>query len=199
MTIENVMLTLNRLPKISAVIDAGTDWVAIGGIAVTLATVIAGALVTISTFKRTMRSQSELARAVALKDSRQGWINDLRGTCSEYIAAVGILQHQSDSREIHSIFIDKVTAVDSSAAAGLIADWEHEKRRARQSALALKSKIELLSNPNESDFRELIDLARAAFDRAVKVNGGSQEVCIQIVEKAQQILKTEWNRAKKME
>lgn len=199
MTIENVMMTLNRIPEIKAVVDTGTDWKILGGFVLTALAVALGSLVTIVSVSRTSKGQEKLARAVAIKDSRQAWINELRDVCSAYIAAIGILQYKSDNKEVYQIFVDKVTREDASKGAELVASWELQKRNIKQSALSLKAKIEMLSNPSEEGFQELIRLVSEAYKKANELEGGSDEVCEQIIGKCQVILKTEWNRAKNME
>lgn len=198
-TIENVMMTLNRIPEIKAVVDTGTDWKILGGFVLTALAVALGSLVTIVSVSRTSKGQEKLARAVAIKDSRQAWINELRDACSAYIAAIGILQYKTDNKEVYQIFVDKVTREDASKGAELVASWELQKRNIKQSALSLKAKIEMLSNPSEEGFQELIRLVSEAYKKANKLEGGSEEVCEQIIGKCQVILKTEWNRAKNME
>ena len=199
MTIENVMMTLNRIPEIKAVVDTGTDWKILGGFVLTALAVALGSLVTIVSVSRTSKGQEKLARAVAIKDSRQAWINELRDVCSAYIAAIGILQYKSDNKEVYQVFVDKVTREDASKGADLVASWELQKRNIKQSALSLKAKIEMLSNPSEEGFQELIRLVSEAYKKANELEGGSDEVCEQIIGKCQVILKTEWNRAKNME
>jgi len=136
---------------------------------------------------------------VALKDSRQSWINELRTTCADYVAAIGLLQTHAESKEIHQIFIAKIDAHDQSAAANLVASWAEENRRLMLSALSLCAKIQLLSNPDESAFQNLMTSVRYALEKANSVNGGAIKACEEIVLLAQKILKTEWERAKRME
>lgn len=198
-TIENVMMTLNRIPEIKAVIDTGTDWKILGGFVLTALAVALGSLVTVVSVNRTSKGQEKLARAVAIKDSRQAWINELRDSCSDYIAAIGILQYKSDNKGVYQTFVDKVTKGDASKGADLVASWEMQKRNIRQSALSLKAKIEMLSNPSEENFKELICLVGEAYKKAGTFEGDSNEVCEKIVGVCQVILKTEWNRAKNME
>ncbi|QLG93567.1 hypothetical protein HZF02_17080 [Pseudomonas yamanorum] len=199
MTIENVMMTLNRIPEIKAVVDTGTDWKILGGFVLTALAVALGSFVTIVSVSRTSKGQEKLARAVAIKDSRQAWINELRDACSAYIAAIGTLQYKSDNKEVYQIFVDKVTREDASKGAELVASWELQKRNIKQAALSLKAKIEILSNPSEAGFQELIRLVSEAYKKANELEGGSDEVCEKIIGKCQVILKTEWNRAKNME
>jgi hypothetical protein len=148
---------------------------------------------------KTLESQVHVARSIAIKESRQAWINDLRGACSDYIAALGVLQYQIDNKSVYQIFIDKVAKKDASKAAELVASWELEKRRVKQLAVSLKSKIEMLSNPNEKNFQELIVLVNEALIKAETVSGDSGKTCESIIRISQVILKSEWNRAKRME
>lgn len=199
MAIENVMMTVNRIPELRAVLDTGTDWKILGGFLLTVLAVALGSIVTILTFRRTVESQEKLARAVAIKDSRQAWINDLRMTCADYVASLDVLQYHTDKKQIYQIFVDKISAIDASKGAELVASWESERRRVKQEALALKARIELLSNPNEEEFIQLLSLANEAIQRTDEVDGDSRSVCDAVVKKTQSILKTEWTRAKNME
>lgn len=121
------------------------------------------------------------------------------GACSDYIVALGVLQYQVDNKSVYQTFIDKVTKEDASKAAELVASWELEKRRIKQFAVSLKSKIEMLSNPNEKNFQELIVLVNEALIKAEVVSGDSGKTCESIIRISQVILKSEWNRAKRME
>ncbi len=198
-TIENMVMTLNRVPEIKAVVDTGTDWTVVFGFVLTIVAVIAGSWVSLATYKRSLISQEKLARAVALKDSRQSWINELRETCAEYVATIGLLQVHAESKEVHSVFIAKVDAHDQSAAANMVAAWAEENRRLMLSCLSLCAKIQLLSNPDEPAFQELMVPVRFALSKASSVDGGAINACEEIVLLTQRILKTEWERAKKME
>lgn len=197
--IENLMVTLNQLPEIKAVVDTGTDLVTLFGFVLTAIAVIVGAWVSVFTYKRTASNQMALAKAVALKDSRQAWINDLRQACADYVAAIGLLQIHTESKQAHQIFIDKICDHDKPTAASLMASWEEEKRRLKLSALSLNAKIHLLSNPGEASFQELLTSVRRALEKAEIHEGGAIDTCGEIVNIAQVILKTEWERAKRME
>ena len=198
MTIENLVVTLNRVPEIRAIVDSGTDWTVLVGFALTALAVFAGAWVSIFTFKKTAHSQMILAKAVALKESRQAWINELRNTCAEYIAAIGMLQVHATGTEDHGAFIKLVKDHDPSAAAGLKDKWEGEKRTLIMTAFSLGAKIQLLSNPNEPDFEKLNAEVNSALKFASTPGSNVYDNCGRIVELAQQILKTEWNRVKEM-
>ena len=199
MTIENMVVTLNRVPEIRAIVDSGTDWTVLFGFVLTAVAVFAGAWVSVFTYKRTARNQVTLAKAVAIKESRQAWINELRNTCADYIAAIGLLQVHAQSKMAHQVFISNIDTHDKSVAANLMASWEEEKRRLLLSAYSLSAKIHLLSNPNETAFKELIVKVQAALKDANSLDNGVFDRCGEIVEMAQGILKTEWNRAKQME
>lgn len=219
MKYETSVVYLEQLPKV--VIDSGFDLATFLSFIVTIVIFSLGTWLTIrnsnknaadqrvifnetivaqeKSLDKTIDSQAKVARAIAIKESRQAWINELREACSDYIAAIGVLQYQVDNKDVWQIFIDKVTREDSSKAAELIASWELEKRRVKQTAVALKSKIEMLSNPNESDFQKLIDLVSEAIVKALKRDGGSGKTCESIISISQVILKAEWERAKNME
>lgn len=199
MAIENLMVTLNRLPEIKAVVDTGTDLVTLFGFVLTAIAVIAGAWVSVFTYKRTARTQMTLAKAVAIKESRQAWINELRDTCADYVAAIGLLQIHADSKLVHETFISKVESHDKATAASMINAWQEEQRRMILSAYSLSAKIHLLSNPKEPAFQDLLASVQAALKSANNPGNAVFDNCGKIVEIAQGILKTEWDRAKKME
>lgn len=199
MTIENMVVTLNRVPEIRAIVDSGTDWTVLAGFALTAVAVLVGAWVSIFTFKKTANNQMVLAKAVALKESRQAWINELRDTCSDYIAAIGLLQAHADGSEAHGAFIQIVKADDPATAAGLKETWEGEKRKLLMTAFSLSAKIQLLSNPKEPAFVQLATEVLSALEHASTPGGGVYGNCGRIVVLAQQILKIEWNRAKEMQ
>lgn len=198
MTIENFVVTLNRVPEIKAIVDSGTDWTVVFGFVLTAVAVLAGAWVSISTFRKTANSQMVLAKAVALKESRQAWINELRDTCAEYIAAVGLIQVHSNGAQGHGAFVGAVREHDLSAAASLKESWEVEKRKLLLTAYSLSAKIQLLSNPNEADFKELNTEVEEALKSASSSGVASFDRCDRIITLTQKILKTEWNRTKEM-
>ncbi|AZP72822.1 hypothetical protein EJJ20_29915 [Pseudomonas poae] len=149
--------------------------------------------------QKTANNQMVLAKAVALKESRQAWINELRDTCSDYIAAIGLLQAHADGSEAHGAFIQIVKADDPATAAGLKETWEGEKRKLLMTAFSLSAKIQLLSNPKEPAFVQLATEVLSALEHASTPGGGVYGNCGRIVVLAQQILKIEWNRAKEMQ
>ncbi|UXZ98861.1 hypothetical protein K3169_13820 [Pseudomonas phytophila] len=179
--------------------DTGTDWTVVFGFALTAVAVLVGAWVSIYTFKRTARSQMTLAKAVALKESRQAWINELRETCAEFIATISAMQAHATGAETHGKFIQAVKEHDQAAAAGLKESWEAEKRKLLMAAFSLNAKIHLLSNPSEPAFQRLNAEALKALELANSPGSDAYLTCGRIVELAQQILKTEWNRAKEMQ
>jgi len=199
LTIENMVVTLNRVPEIKAIVDSGTDLTVMFGFILTAIAVIVGAGVSIYTFKKTANSQMSLAKAVALKESRQAWINELRDTCADYIAAIALLQVHAIGTKSHGEFIQLVKDHDPAVAAGLKETWEGEKRKLMMTAFSLSSKIQLLSNPKEPDFVSLKDEVLSALTHASTPESVAYDNCGNIVEIAQKILKTEWNRVKEMQ
>ncbi|WP_447759273.1 hypothetical protein [Pseudomonas moraviensis] len=197
--IENLMVTLHQLPEIKAVVDTGTDLVTLFGFILTAVAVMAGAWVSVFTYKRTASNQMTLAKAAALKESRQAWINELRDTCADYVAAVGILQTPAQAKLAHQVFISKIDAHDKATAASLTASWEEKRRRLMQSAFSLSAKIHLLSNPKEPAFQGLLNEVQVALKNANTIENSVFDNCGRIVSIAQGILKTEWIRVKQME
>lgn|SRR5574340_620887 len=119
--------------------------------------------------------------ASVLSSNRQAWINTLRDQLSELIGVLGIIHTYVYSTEVHGD------------------DFSKQIER----ALALESKIQLLTNPNESDHVELTTLIRKAVLHALSTQterkeGGQTfgEIRQSILAKAQPILKREWVRVK---
>ena len=59
MTIENVMLTVSRVPELT--LNTGTDWVAILSSAAAIVAVVAGSIYNANSFKKTIVSQERIA------------------------------------------------------------------------------------------------------------------------------------------
>nr|WP_314482579.1 hypothetical protein [uncultured Pseudomonas sp.] len=197
MTIENVMMTLNRIPDIKAVIDSGTDWKVLASFAATALVVILGAVVTISTFRKTIASQEKTTKSLAIKDSRQAWINDLRAACAEFVAAIMMLNaYRKDARDYNNYII---TMVNEEASARVVMERDQIKRGFQASILILRAKILLLSNPSEALFLELIAAVEAAKDKADIIDSDVVGECDKIVNLTQKILKIEWDRTRRLE
>jgi len=196
MWVDTSVLYVDHLPKIQ--IDSGTDWITLFGFMLTAIAVVAGSMVTVWTFRKTVRSQEELARKVAVKQSRQDWINELRNCCSDYVAAIMVLKAHKYMHESHSNLATKLIDHDPVAGANMQAEWGRENSLLRSSVYSLRAKIILLSNPKEALFKELLHEIDRALDKAGDGGISSNGEFDRIIELSQQILKIEWDRARKM-
>jgi hypothetical protein len=196
MWVDTSVLYIDHLPEVR--IDSGTDWITLFGFLLTAIAVIAGSMVTVWTFRKTVRSQEELARKVSVKQSRQDWINELRNSCSSYVAEILVLKGHQMIHDAHSNVSLKLLEHDPAAAANMQAEWGRERSALRSSAYALRAKIILLSNPREQLFKDLLREVDDAMDKAESDGESVRDQCDRIINLAQQILKIEWDRARKM-
>lgn len=196
MWVDTSVLYVDHLPKIH--IDSGTDWITLFGFMLTAIAVIAGSMVTVWTFRKTTRSQEELARKVAVKQSRQDWISELRNSCSSYVAAVMVLKAHNCLHESSSKIALELIEHDPAAGAQMQAEWGRQHSVLLTSAYSLRAKIILLSNPKEDLFKSLLVEVDKALDKATEGGVTRNNEFDRIVELSQQILKIEWDRARKM-
>jgi hypothetical protein len=206
--IENLMVTLHRLPEIKAVVDTGTDLVTLFGFVLTAIAVIVGALYNTHTFKRSVESQERVAkgsaevlraqgRSEAIAMNRQQWINGLRDELSHFLSL---------GYDVHTLaqFIVDTTWMDSSIPEDQAKNLE--LYRLRYSDFSDKvarsrfhfAKVELFLNPAEAESKELVDIMSEYISEAVTygdiLDSGNRAVMA-----AQVILKNEWEKVKKME
>jgi hypothetical protein len=196
MWVDTSVLYVDHLPKIH--IDSGTDWITLFGFMLTAIAVVAGSMVTVWTFRKTTRSQEELARKVALKQSRQDWINELRNCCSDYVSGVMVLKAHKYMYKSHSELATTLVEHDPVAGANMQAEWGRQNSLLLASVYSLRARIILLSNPKEPLFMELLREVDRALDKANEVGVTSRNEFDRIIELSQQILKIEWDRARKM-
>lgn len=197
--IENVMMTLNRIPDIKAVIDSGTDWKILASFGVTALVVILGAIVTIYTFRKTVASQEKTTRSLAIKDSRQAWINELRAACSEYVAAIMMLNAHRKSAPAKNDYVLALVKRDVDVSAKVSMELDQITRGFKNTIYILRAKIILLSNPAEQLFKELIVAVDSAKINADIIAGDeAAKDCEKIVLLAQKILKIEWDRTRRL-
>lgn len=121
-------------------------------------------------------------RASVLSANRQAWINRLRDELSK--------------------FVRDVKHIPSAQSSGVLTSSEAIGRC--EETLLREEVIRLLLNPNEAEHKELLRLmanARTRMINAVNANRGladqMEEVTQPVVELAQQVLKTEWERVKR--
>lgn len=189
---------------------AGTDWIAVLGFAIAalsfLVTVVIIRLSTNATMKSTselVRSQEdtaranrcesrELARVQMIAGNRQAWINTLRLDLAEYMSVI------SEIWQLHLLNEGRRSALKDDYSTEEGRQWAYSYKLARQNAERLKAKINLLLNPVEGASIELLATLNAALDLAIQgknVNLANKD----IIQKAQTILKEEWERVKMME
>ncbi|NIF19670.1 hypothetical protein [Pantoea sp. Cy-639] len=199
MAIENVMLTLNRIPEINAVIDAGTDYKTLAGFLLTVIAVVLGSGVTVYTFKRTVKSQEDVATAAIIRSSRQAWINEVRDCCSRYVAAVCSVSDLIIKRggwfECNGIDIGQTGAWISFEREN--PDWVELSVVSVNETRALRAKIQMLLNSGEAETDDLLKAMDDAYERASKGEREMSGLCDAIVFCAQKIIKIEWERTKK--
>ncbi|RJG10970.1 hypothetical protein D3879_14930 [Pseudomonas cavernicola] len=199
MGIENSIITINRVPELRALIDTGTDWLTLGGFLLTVVVFALGTWATIYNFKKTILSQEKVSKANALKVSRQDWINELRDTCSEFISAALTVQRLCNVHELQRALREKLALDKSEEYSRIISQWTSDHVGAMADVNRLKAKIQLLSNPNEGNFIALIGHVETALEVCNQDGNSAAAPCKLIVEVTQEILKTEWERVKRME
>ncbi|WP_152985487.1 hypothetical protein [Pseudomonas taeanensis] len=165
-------VAISRTPDITANILTPIDWVQIAGLGVTAIIVIGGIITTIYAIKNTTKTE-------VLSSNRQAWINTLRDELSSFISAImGIWSIQQMQKE----------------------QWDTERfYLAVKDARRLKAKIALLFNPAECQSKLLMEQINQSFDKAMNNESSVMQLCDQIVATSQAILKTEWERVKKVE
>lgn len=196
MTIENVMLTLNRVPEI--VLNTGTDYKILAGFGLTALAVVAGSWATAYTFKKTVATQESIATAGAIRTSRQAWINELRDSCANHVAAVlQIADLRAKRREWLS---SKRVMMEESRAFQLFESenpsWVGYSSVAVNQARMLRAKIELLLNPDEQETTDLLSALDAAYIGAAEEADNLSDLSDTVVARAQKIIRAEWRRTK---
>ncbi|WP_338919255.1 hypothetical protein V0M98_17730 [Pseudomonas silesiensis] len=208
MAIENLMVTLHRLPEIKAVVDTGTDLVTLFGFVLTAIAVIVGALYNSHTFKVSVESQERVAegsarllrdqgRAEAIAVSRQQWINSLRDEISHFLSL---------GYDVHTLaqFINDTSWVSNVKTAQFEKNKELYDLRytdfSKKVALARFhfAKVELFLNPKEPESAELIS-AMSEYINAAVAYRSVQDIGDRTVAISQKILKKEWEKVKRME
>ncbi|MDD1152686.1 hypothetical protein M5G25_30920 [Pseudomonas sp. TNT2022 ID357] len=207
MGIDNLMVTLHRVPELHAVVETGTDWVALLGSLAAVVAVVAGSAYNAYSFKKTIISQEKLAEDNAgflreqsksefLAKSRLDWIALFREHVSSFLS-LG-----------HSVYTVSEYIVDTSWVKGRTreefkASTElYEIRYAEFSDKLAKARLhfaqlELLVSPNGEETETLInsmnEYIQAACSFEKIVDKGQK-----IVEITQRILRKEWAKVKEM-
>jgi len=196
MEINRAAIEINKVPEFRAFIDSGTDWVTVSGFVLTLIVFVIGTILTIRNFNETIKGQKEIAREGSLKSSRQNWINDLRDTCSAYVAAVLNVQRLWNLREGTAGSRTALAHEHYDSYVREHSQWAAAHVEAMKEVRCLGAKIELLLNPNEDDSKVLIAAVSTAMTVCDNVGNHAEQPCNEIVERTQIILKQEWERAK---
>lgn len=207
MTIENVMLTVSRVPELA--LNTGTDWVAILSSAAAIVAVVAGSIYNASSFKRTIVSQERIAENNAsfqkaqsksefLAKSRLDWIAIFREQVAHFLS----LGHSVHNVSQYIIDTAWVVAGDSRMDFDKSKDL-YEIRFADYSDKLAKARLhfaqlELLLSPNDPNSSRLVsamnDYIQAACKYEKIVDKGQD-----IVNITQEILRREWKKVKAME
>lgn len=204
MKYETSVVYLEQLPKIS--VDTGFDWASLWTFLATVVIFMLGTYMTIRNFNKTVRSQEKvadinsktqrdlllsqesIARQSSLKASRQNWINDLRNTTADYIASALNLQRLNLYREAVG---DSWGANDPHLTA-----WSHQHIQSVKELVSLKSKIELLLNPDELDSKQMMKSVNELREKCDQAGGPAKELSESVVKCCQHIVKQEWEKAK---
>jgi type II secretory pathway pseudopilin PulG len=208
-SIENLVMTLNRVPKIE--LDTGTDWTAVwtvvGTSTATIAVVLITTLYTAYSFRKTIKAQKELAdaqeasriahsKAEAVARSRQDWINSLRDAIASFIstgddlasASAKLNDRKSAAPQSHQ---------DVQRSEDLYDRLYTDVARSLSTAKLHYSKVQLYTNPNEKETDDLM-AAMNAYIQASILCKPTADLGNDVVRVAQSIIKSEWVRVKEM-
>lgn len=209
MSIENLMMTIHRVPKIE--LDTGTDWTAVwtavGTSFATIAVVLITTFYTAYSFRKTMKAQKELAdkqedsriahsKAEAIARSRQDWINNLRDAVASLISAGDDL-----ASAYKKLYERKPGAPQShqdvQRSEDLYDQLYTDFARSLTTAKLHYSRIQLYTNPTEKETNELL-VAINEYIHASALGKPTADLGNAVVRVAQTIIKNEWIRVKEM-
>jgi hypothetical protein len=203
---DAMMLWFYSIPEIK--LNTGTDWLALAGVVLTGAIVAIGAWTTIKNFKASTDSQERIAernaaeqlehsKAQNVAKNRQEWINSLRMSVSEFIAACYEIRAlkkiaQKKYRMKPENFDDEIDLERH--------ELEIQSRLIRAEGEAKKqlALVELYINPSEHESRELVRMSHIFYESAGDQNFKISWEADELIKVSQEILKTEWERVKKM-
>lgn len=205
-------LSVSHLPEIK--VDAPTDWLAIIGLFVSvLAFGITAYIVKktteqqIAAMQKSIDAQKKFAedndrqirervKAEILSKNRQDWINSLRDTMAQYVA---VLLKISD---LHSFKVGTApinNSLPTETAINNNFDWSQRLNEEKSNLVSLKCKIHLLANPNESEFKILLNRLDTLHEMAMDQKMGLHIHTPELIQLTQIILKNEWERVKGLE
>lgn len=203
---DAMMLWFYSIPEIK--LNTGTDWLALAGVVLTGIIVAIGAWTTIKNFKASTDSQERIAernaaeqlehsKAQNVAKNRQEWINSLRMSVSEFIAACYEIRAlkkiaQKNYRMKPENFEDEIDLERH--------ELEIQSRLIRAEGEAKKqlALVELYINPSEHESRELVRMSHIFYESAGDQNFKISWEADELIKVSQEILKTEWERVKKM-
>ncbi|CAH8203485.1 conserved hypothetical protein [Vibrio aestuarianus] len=206
-------VAISEIPKIVVEIPSTTDWFSIGSIALTALIVVGTTIMTIRNLTKTIKLQEELAdknsnteleksRREQLASNRQVWINNLRDYVSDFIAAVCRVDDFTKTSDTKlKIFQKQSSDIQIQSMMSMYESTDHWLAQ----ALSLKAKINLHLNPLEQESKELLELLNSAYQLAESSELENEHGRVlgtligNIESKTQTILKTEWERVKRME
>lgn len=209
MSIENLMMTIHRVPKIE--LDTGTDWTAVwtavGTSLATIAVVLITTLYTAYSFRKTIKAQKELAdaqeasriahsKAEAVARSRQEWINSLRDAVALFIATGDDVSSSSNKLHGRQPLIPE-TQADVHHAQDIYDRLYSEYAQSLSTAKLNYAKVQLYTNPTEKETGDLLSAMNAYLEACSKRNP-SADLGNAVVEVAQRIIKKEWLRVRDM-
>lgn len=200
-------LKIKEAPGFNVKLDEGTDIVAILSFVITAVIVLTSTWLTIKFYQKTIQSQKEIAkdsldlekvktRVEIVSKNRQDWINSLRDTLAEFIAAsLSMVELVKLSKSTHS----DAKAAGVTGINNHLVEINFKLQQERTSCARLMSKIALLSNPTEPDFIQLLNAVNELRNAADKSKESVDTEVNQLISISQKILKNEWNRVKNAE
>ncbi|MNY02948.1 hypothetical protein D3C86_1355430 [compost metagenome] len=209
MSIENLMMTIHRVPKIE--LDTGTDWTAVwtavGTSLATIAVVLITTVYTAYSFRKTTKAQKELAdaqeasriahsKAEAVARSRQEWINSLRDAVALFLASGNEVSAASEKLHNRTRVVPE-SQQDVLHAQDLYDKLYSEFTASLTTARLHYAKVQLYTNPVEKETEALIS-AMNEYINAASIRKPTADLGNTVVSIAQKIIKNEWVRVKSM-
>lgn len=230
MKYETSIVYLEQLPKL--VVESGPDYPTLIGFAVTIVIFGLGTWLSVHTSRKssklqtenlertiehqegsidkTIASQEAVAEKNSLKTSRQGWINDLRDTCAQFVSEALNVQRLNVSKKSLESNWGALKNGHPAEYASALSLWMSEHMQAKKEVRRLRARIDLLLNPTEQDSQFLMQWVKMIeiecdmeLGRDVETDTLYQRVpkdlddpCEELIKCCQKILKDEWEKAK---
>lgn len=207
MGLDNLMVTLHRVPELHAVVDTGTDWVALVGSLTAVVAVVAGSVYNAYSFKKTIVSQERLAEDNArflreqsksefLAKSRLEWIALFREHVSSFLS-LGNSVYTVSQYIVDASWVKGNNREEFKASTDLY-DLRYSEFTDKLAKARLHfAQLELLISPNGEESGRLIVAMNEYIQAACsyeRIFDKGQE----IVEITQSILRKEWAKVKEM-